>query len=109
MWILCREDRVRTANTATRSSSVKRCGRTAVTEDEEWTTAQLSKDVEEDVDIGPLLKWKEDGVDQPAWSEILDGSPSFKTIWAQWDCLHVENLGESGWETYYHAVGGSGH
>ena len=35
------------------------CGWTAVVEDEEWTTAQLRKDQDEDVDIGPLLKWKE--------------------------------------------------
>ena len=27
------------------------------------TTAQLRKNQEEDVDIGPLLKWKEDGIE----------------------------------------------
>ena len=43
------------------------------------------------MDIGPLLKWKEDGVERPAWSEISDESPSFKALWAQWDSLRVEN------------------
>ena len=54
--------------------------RTAVIEDEEWTAAQLIKDQEEDVDIGPLLKWKEDGVERPGWSEISYQSPSFKVL-----------------------------
>ena len=43
---------------------------------------QLRKDQEEDVDIGPLLKWKEDGVKRPSWSEISDESPTFKALWA---------------------------
>ncbi|XP_063920956.1 uncharacterized protein LOC135135765 [Zophobas morio] len=68
------------------------CGRTAVTEDEEWTTAQLRKDQEEDVDIRPLLKWKEVGAERPAWSEISNESPSFKALWAQWDSLRIENF-----------------
>ena len=67
------------------------CGRTAVTENEVWTIAQFRKDQKEDVDIGPLLKWKEDGVERPAWSEISDESPSFKVLWTQWDSLCVEN------------------
>ena len=65
------------------------CGRTVVVEDEEWTMAQLRKDREEDVDIGLLLKWKEDGVERPSWLEILDESSTFKALWAQWDCLRV--------------------
>ena len=52
------------------------CRRTAVIEEEEWTTAQLRKDQEEDVDIGPLLKWKEDGVERPASKRYgLSGTP----------------------------------
>ena len=33
--------------------------------DDKWTTAGCRKDQEEDVDIGPLLRWKEDGVERP--------------------------------------------
>ena len=54
MRIPCREDRVRIANTATRSSSVKR--RSTVGGQQLWKM----KNEQEDVDIGPLLKWKEE-------------------------------------------------
>ena len=50
----------------------------AVVEGDEWTTARCRKDQEEDEDIGPILRWKEDG-----WSETSDNSPSFKALWAQ--------------------------
>ncbi|KAJ3654363.1 hypothetical protein Zmor_013555 [Zophobas morio] len=53
---------------------------------------RLKKDQEEDVDIGPLFKWKEDRAERPAWSEISDDSLSFKALWAQWDSLCVENV-----------------
>ena len=43
------------------------------------------------MDIRPLLKWKEDGVERPSWSEISDESPSFKALWAQQDSLRVDN------------------
>ncbi|KAJ3659762.1 hypothetical protein Zmor_011435 [Zophobas morio] len=93
MRTLCREDCVRAANPATRSSGVKRrstVGGQQDTEDKEWNTAQLRKDQEEHVDIGPLLRWKADGAERPAWLEISDGSPSFKVLWGQWDSLRVE-------------------
>ena len=48
--------------------------------DDEWTTARCRKDQEEDKDIGPLLRWKEDGTERPGWSEISDESPSFKAL-----------------------------
>ena len=56
------------------------CGRTTVVEDDEWIAAQLRKDQEENVDISPLLKWKEDGIKRPGWLEITDESPSFKVL-----------------------------
>ncbi|KAJ3643388.1 hypothetical protein Zmor_026101 [Zophobas morio] len=52
----------------------------AVVEDDEWTTARCKMDQEEDEDIGPLLRWKEDGSERPGWSEISDESPSFKVL-----------------------------
>ncbi|KAJ3652222.1 hypothetical protein Zmor_018205 [Zophobas morio] len=61
----------------------------AVVEDDQWTTARCRKDQEENKDIGPLLRWKEDGMDRPGWSEVSGESPSFKTLWAQWDSLRV--------------------
>ena len=63
----------------------------AVVEDNEWTKARCRPNQEEDVDIRPLLRWKEDGIKRPGWSEISDESPSFKALWAQWDSLHVDN------------------
>ena len=58
------------------------------------------KDQEADKNIGPLLRWKEDGMDQPGWSEISGDSPSFNALWAQWDSLHVENeLLKRAWES----------
>ena len=72
----------------------------AVVEDDKWTTARCRKDQEKGVDIGPLLRWKEDGVERPGWSEISDESPSLKALWPQWDSLHVENeLLKRAWET----------
>ena len=68
------------------------CMRTTVTEDEEWSTVQLRKDQEEDVDIGPFLRCKEDGMERSGWSEISHESPSFKALWAQWDSLQIEQI-----------------
>ena len=63
-------------------------------------TAHLRKDQEEEVDIRLLLKWKEDGPERPARSEISDESPYFKVLWAQWDSLGVENgLLKRAWES----------
>ena len=49
----------------------------------------LQRDIERT--IGPLVRWKEDGIEQPGWSEISSESPSFKALWTQWDSLHAEN------------------
>ena len=39
-------------------------------------------------------------MERPGWSEILDESPSFKALWAEWDSLHVENgLLKRAWES----------
>ena len=54
-----------------------------VVEDNKWTIARRRRDQGEDNDIGPLLRWKEDGINRPGWSEISDESPSFKALWAQ--------------------------
>ena len=62
-----------------------------VVQDDEWTTAWFRKDQEENMDIGPLLRWKEDGIARLDWWEISDESPSFKALWAQWGSLCVEN------------------
>ena len=43
------------------------------------------------MDIGPLLRWKEDGVERPGWSNILNESPSLKALWGQWDSLNIQN------------------
>ena len=50
-------------------------------EDDQWTTARCRNDQEEDDVIGPLLRWKEDGIERPGWSEISGESPSFKALW----------------------------
>ncbi|KAJ3662413.1 hypothetical protein Zmor_006763 [Zophobas morio] len=72
----------------------------AVVEDDEWTTARCRKDQEKDVDIGPLLRWKEDSVERPGWSEISNEPPSLKALWAQWDFLCVQNrLLKRAWES----------
>ena len=63
----------------------------AVVEDDKWTTAWCRKNQEEDQDIRSLLRWKEDGIKRLGWSEKSVESPFFKTLWAQWDFLHVEN------------------
>ena len=69
----------------------------AVVGDDEWTTARCRKDQEEDKDIGALLRWKEDGIERPGWSEI---SPFFKALLAQWNSLRVENgFPKRAWES----------
>ena len=65
----------------------------AVVEDDQWTTVRFRKDQEEDVDIGSLLRCKENGVERPGWSEISDESPSLnrlvKRAWESPDGKHV--------------------
>ena len=52
------------------------------------------------MDVRPLLKWKENGVERPAWSEISDEPPTFKVLWAQWDSLRLENgLPKRAWKS----------
>ena len=51
------------------------------------------------MDIGPLLKWKDDGVERPAWSKVSDELPSFQALWVEWDSLRVKNgLLKRAWE-----------
>ena len=54
----------------------------AVVEDVEWTPTRCRKSQEEERDIEPLLRWKEDKIDRPRWSEASDGSPSFEALCA---------------------------
>ncbi|KAJ3645617.1 hypothetical protein Zmor_023259 [Zophobas morio] len=74
--------------------------RTIFEQDEEWTTARLKREQEADDIIGPILKWKEEGVERPGWAELSDQSPSLKALWAQWDSLVMENgLLKRKWES----------
>ncbi|KAJ3643605.1 hypothetical protein Zmor_026306 [Zophobas morio] len=60
----------------------------AVVEDDEWTD-RFRKDQKEHVNIGPFLRWKEDGKERSGWLEISHESPSFKALWAQWSVFSV--------------------
>ncbi|XP_063907405.1 uncharacterized protein K02A2.6-like [Zophobas morio] len=74
--------------------------RTIFEQDEEWTTARLKREQEADDIIGPILKWKEEGVERPGWAELSDQSPSLKVLWAQWNSLVMENgLLKRKWES----------
>ena len=55
----------------------------APSEGEEWTMAQLRKDQEKAVNIGCLVKWKDDGMERLGWSEILYKWPFFSALWSQ--------------------------
>jgi hypothetical protein len=56
-----------------------------------WTTAEVRSEQLKDSDIVQILEAKENGDQRPSWQEVSDNSPALKALWAQWDCLRVEN------------------
>ena len=42
-----------------------------------------------DPDIGPIMKWKRAGSDQPRWEDISLESRETKVLWRQWERLHL--------------------
>lgn len=54
-----------------------------------WSTAEnVKKAQQEDSDIGPLVKWKEENRPRPG----LSGSPTLKAMRALWESLPVGNV-----------------
>lgn len=65
--------------------------RTVALEHSDWTVAEIRKDQERDLDIGPILLMKETGGPKPTWEDISAKSPNVKALWVQWDSLCVKS------------------
>ena len=48
----------------------------------------MSKDQQEDPDIGPILSAKKEGI-RPQWQEMLNKSPATRHYWLIWDMLQL--------------------
>lgn len=71
-----------------------------IEQDENWTTENLRRSQQEDDNIGPLLKYREEQDVRPGWEAVSDKSPELKALWAQWNSLRVENgLLKRAWES----------
>lgn len=71
-----------------------------ITQSEEWTAEKVRTAQQEDSDVGPLLKWKEENRQRPGWEEVSPESPTLKAMWVQWESLRVENgLLKRAWES----------
>jgi hypothetical protein len=63
-----------------------------------WDPATLRTEQLNGRDIRPILQEVETGV-RPEWKDIADGSPTYKSYWAQWKSLAVRNgILERKWE-----------
>ena len=53
---------------------------------EEWKKAQRA-----DVNIQPIIQWKEESSERPQWEAVAPCSPVTKMYWAQWKSLVIED------------------
>lgn len=56
---------------------------------DEWTVEKVRKVQQEDSDICPLHKSKEDNRPRRGWEDVSPGSPTLKAMWAKWKSLRV--------------------
>ena len=54
-----------------------------------WSLDQLRQGQLSDKNIGKVLLWKEQKIEQPAWKDICSENTTVKTLWSQWNRLCV--------------------
>ena len=54
-----------------------------------WTQSDIKQEQIQDTNIGQILLAVSEGRDRPEWSSISSGQASLKTLWRQWDRLHI--------------------
>lgn len=67
------------------------CRLTKINSDDTWNSENLGKDQDSDEDIGPIKNLIENGLNRPSWNEISQKSETYKSYWAQWNSLIVED------------------
>ena len=55
------------------------------------TNEDIRKAQLKDVDIGFILRWKEEKDERPQWKDVSSLSSSIKTYWVNWNLLEVRN------------------
>ena len=54
-----------------------------------WTPEEMAARQDADPDIGPILRWKRGGNDQPRWEDISPESQEAKVLWRRWERLYL--------------------
>ena len=54
-----------------------------------WTSEEMAARQDADPDIGPIIRWKRAGNDQPRWEDISPESREAKVLWRQWERLYL--------------------
>ena len=57
----------------------------------EFPPDEMAKAQEDDADIGPLYRAKEQHQERPPYSEVSGGSPALKAYWAEWKRLELHD------------------
>ena len=58
---------------------------------ENWDLNDLKIWQNDDVNIKQILTWKEASGTKPPWSDVQSQSKEIKSLWNQWDNLHIQN------------------
>ena len=56
-----------------------------------WSQEELRAAQQEDLDLKPLLQWKEAGDNKPPWQMAAPYSKATKAYWMQWESLKVKD------------------
>ena len=65
-----------------------------------WSTDEILKAQSEDLDIKPIMQWKNESNDRPTWKVVSPTSRITKAYWAQWDRLQLrEGILYRRWES----------
>ncbi|GFT68536.1 retrovirus-related Pol polyprotein from transposon 412 [Trichonephila clavipes] len=56
-----------------------------------WNDESVQKDQLADLEIKPIIKFKESSDEKPSWQDIAPFHPTTKRYWALWDSLHLRN------------------
>ena len=73
-----------------------------------WSTEQIRKAQADDIDIKPIISWKQNSNERPTWRDVSPANKITKAYWAQWDRLQLRsgilyrkwesNIGDKSWQ-----------
>ena len=75
-----------------------------------WSRQDLREAQMRDVDLRPVLLWKEKGEAKPTWQIVAPYSETTKTYWVQWESLLLRDVstlslvGNSSWRKFHKAA-----